>query len=102
MGEELLAAGSKYIILHTHNTQHTHTAHRHEKKQHNAGNDINKQKLALKVWSFHSRESNYGPPACQADVLTMHTRRKFESKLVHITFMEIDHEIIPSVILPFH
>ena len=28
--------------------------------------------------------------------------RKFESHLVHITYTEIDHEIIPMVILSFH
>ena len=47
------------------------------KVKHNAGNNIQKHKLAFKNRSRRDRESNHGPPACQADVLTTTQSRLF-------------------------
>ena len=40
------------------------------KVKHNAGNNIKKHKLAFKNRLHLDQESNHGPPACGADVLT--------------------------------
>ena len=39
------------------------------KVKHNTGNNIKKHKLAFKNRSRRDLESNYGPPACRADML---------------------------------
>ena len=66
-----------------------HHIYMRNKMKHNAGNIIKKPTLAFKSRSRRDRESNHGPPACQAEVLTTTPSRLFRRRTPVVTFINL-------------